>query len=317
MSGLYLESPGLFTTVQDSGRPGHRGFGVPVGGAAVRASLALANALAGNPGAAAAFEATRIGPTFRALGPVYVALAGAPIEARVENSRQEVWKAPSLGAFPLNAGDRLVTGAIKTGCRTYLAIHGGLQTPTLLGSRSCETALQAGAEFATSAATGAVLHLRPEPDSQISQSPLQIRFVPGPEYQRVPHPQLEGRVLQLGRSSNRMGGILVAEDLREPGLHPLDPNRLSAPVTAGTLQWTGSEWLLLGVACGTMGGYPHIAQIVRVDLDRLAQWLPSTKLVFVQVDVDDARLIEQKYRVALHKRCLMLRVRSEFGIRRL
>ena len=46
---LRILSPGTFSLLVDGGRPATRGFGIPVGGPADRASLMLGNALVGNP----------------------------------------------------------------------------------------------------------------------------------------------------------------------------------------------------------------------------------------------------------------------------
>src|SRR5262249_28363450 len=63
---LRVLDPGLYTLVVDFGRPHCRSFGAPVGGAADRTSLALGNALVGNPPDAAALEITLAGPTLEA-----------------------------------------------------------------------------------------------------------------------------------------------------------------------------------------------------------------------------------------------------------
>src|SRR5205814_282943 len=63
---LTVLDPGLHSLVVDHGRPRSRHLGVPLGGAADRAALALGNALVGNPPDAAALEVTMVGPTLRA-----------------------------------------------------------------------------------------------------------------------------------------------------------------------------------------------------------------------------------------------------------
>ena len=60
---LRVLDPGLYTLLVDFGRPHCRSLGVPVGGAADRESLAIGNALVGNPPGAAALEITLAGPT--------------------------------------------------------------------------------------------------------------------------------------------------------------------------------------------------------------------------------------------------------------
>ena len=60
---LRVLSPGLSTTVQDLGRPGHQWLGIPVGGALDPVSLRAANALVGNPPDTGALEVLYLGPT--------------------------------------------------------------------------------------------------------------------------------------------------------------------------------------------------------------------------------------------------------------
>src|SRR5215467_6203510 len=62
-AGLRVLAPGLLTTVQDLGRPGHQRLGVPVSGALDPVSLRAANALAGNAPGAGALEVAYVGPT--------------------------------------------------------------------------------------------------------------------------------------------------------------------------------------------------------------------------------------------------------------
>jgi antagonist of KipI len=86
---LEVTDPGLLLAVQDAGRPGFSSQGVTPGGAADAWSLAVANCLLGNAPDAAALEATLIGPTFRALAAVTVAVAGA-MAGRVDRTGDHV-----------------------------------------------------------------------------------------------------------------------------------------------------------------------------------------------------------------------------------
>src|ERR1700749_838871 len=77
---LRVLSAGLHTLVVDGGRPRTRSLGVPVGGAADRFSLALGNALVGNPPDAAALEVTLVGPTLVSELPLACVLYGGPFD---------------------------------------------------------------------------------------------------------------------------------------------------------------------------------------------------------------------------------------------
>ena len=77
MAALIVEDPGLSTTVQDAGRVGYREWGVPTRGAFDRGAAGLANALVGNASRCAVLELTLLGGTYRADGPLALAMAGA------------------------------------------------------------------------------------------------------------------------------------------------------------------------------------------------------------------------------------------------
>ena len=70
-----------------------------------------------------------------------------------------------------------------------------------------------------------------------------------------------------------------------------DPERLSTPVGPGALQVAGGDLIVLGVACGTMGGYPHVAHVISADLDRLGQLKAGDVTQFECVTIEEARRV--------------------------
>jgi 5-oxoprolinase (ATP-hydrolysing) subunit C len=161
--GILVVDPGFCTTVQDAGRTGYREWGVPLGGAFDRRSADLANALLGNAPEHAVLELTLSGGIYQSDGPVALALAGAPMEAKVlgVDSTEHALQLPR--SFSLQDGERLVLGRTLEGARTYLAVKGGLQTRLRLGSRSSEQRVRAGEILP--ADPGTIVTRRPiEPD---------------------------------------------------------------------------------------------------------------------------------------------------------
>ena len=77
--GFEVLSPGLFTTVQDLGRPGWQRFGVPAAGALDKYALMAANALVGNAPGAAGLEITLAGPVLAVMSEGLVACTGADL----------------------------------------------------------------------------------------------------------------------------------------------------------------------------------------------------------------------------------------------
>ena len=75
---LRVLAAGTHSLIVDAGRPRSRGLGIPVGGPADRTSLALGNALVGNPPFTPALEITLSGPTLSADANVGMCVFGAP-----------------------------------------------------------------------------------------------------------------------------------------------------------------------------------------------------------------------------------------------
>jgi antagonist of KipI len=131
---IETTKPGLFTLIQDEGRWGYQAYGMPVAGPMDRYAYRVANLLAGNRRGAAALEMTMRGGTFKFKKKCLVAVGGADMQARVNQLAMPNWC-----AFYVPAGGVLAFDAAVTGCRTYLAVHGGFEAPPVLGSRSTYT----------------------------------------------------------------------------------------------------------------------------------------------------------------------------------
>ena len=73
-----------------------------------------------------------------------------------------------------------------------------------------------------------------------------------------------------GVTASESASDRVGLRLDGPSIDGVDnPDRASAPVAPGAVQVAGGRVLILGVAGGTMGGYPHVAHVISADLDRL------------------------------------------------
>jgi allophanate hydrolase subunit 2 len=294
---LLVLNPGLAATVQDRGRPGHREFGVPVGGAFDLDSIGLANALLGNDRAAAAIELTMVGGLYRANQRLALALAGAPFDAHVGQRRIRVPQ-----SFTLEEGEELRIGGAARGVRAYLAVRGGWRTSVVLGSRSMEVRLKADEILLAEA--GMAPAQRPEVADWPDPAAGPIRLLDGPDGPVPGVLLIEG--FRVGGASDRIGIRLEG-----PPITGSDrPGRRSAPVAPGAIQVAGERALILGVAGGTMGGYPHVAHVIAADLDRIGQARPGQTLRFARVELAEAIEIDRMRRQHLAARDLRLRVAS-------
>ena len=145
---------GALTTVQDwPGRLGYWQVGVPPSGPMDEVSLREANLAVSNPEGAPALECTATGPTLRFSAATTCCLAGAISRADLDGQPVPCW-----AAFTVPAGATLTIGAIPgPGLRTYLAVRGGFDVPTYLGSASTFTLGRFGGHAGRALRAGDVL----------------------------------------------------------------------------------------------------------------------------------------------------------------
>src|SRR5579864_2349798 len=116
MNTIYVQSPGMFTTVQDLGRYGYGPLGVSRSGAADPISLRIGNLLAGNPENTAALEMTLLGGTFVFPEGGVVALAGSDFDSPIL-----MWT-----SVKIEPEQSLRLGPTRSGARCYLCVQGGI-----------------------------------------------------------------------------------------------------------------------------------------------------------------------------------------------
>jgi biotin-dependent carboxylase-like uncharacterized protein len=297
--GLIVLNPGLSTTFQDAGRTGFRDRGVPPSGAFDLGSHQLANALLDNPRTAATLELTLNGGRYEANATMELALAGAAMPARIEaGGRQPVELQPPC-SFLLRAGELLMIGTARGQARAYLAARGGWLAPVVLGSRSSEVPVRAGIEIEAGSAfdDGEAERWSPARRLDCSDLPAEegvIRVMAGPDAgSDLGSSPLFQQAFHVSSRSDRMGLRLEGPAIDMPP----DPDRLSEPVAPGAVQVAGGQVLILGVACGTMGGYPHLAQVISADLDRVAQARPGSLVRFQKVELEEARRLDRAWRL--------------------
>ena len=282
---IHVVAPGLQTSVQDLGRRGFAHLGVGASGAMDDVALRLANALVGNNDNAAALEITLRGPTLRFDAPALVAFTGGEIEA-------PMWRPHFIEADTV-----LDVGALRSGCRTYLAIAGGLRTQTLMDSRSVDVNGGIGrtliADDTLAHATSAELHRRaawsldPAPWFD-ERGDLPIRLVRGAHFDHLDTASrnaLFAREFRIDTQSNRVGYRLDGVPLRVS-----TRQLISEGVMPGTVQLPpGGAPIVLMREAPTTGGYPRIGHVAAVDLPRLAQRRPGQTVRFAEISAGDAR----------------------------
>ena len=292
---VSVDRPGLLTTVQDRGRPGYRAFGMPVAGAMDRLSLALANLLAGNPPGSAALEMTLLGATLHFEGPAYVAVCGADMAPTLDGK-----PVASGTGFPVAKGALLGFGAAAKGCRTYLAIRGGIDVPAVLGSRSTDLRAAVGGLEGRALRKGDALPVGPAGAASLAPRalPRELLPVPGGEVPlRVllgPQDDLFldeglraflGSPYEVSNRNDRMGYQLEGP----PILHRAGADIVSDALCPGAVQVPGRGTPIVMTAdCQTTGGYAKIATVIGPDLGRLAQTRRGDRVRFTRCSQEEA-----------------------------
>jgi allophanate hydrolase subunit 2 len=297
---IAIERTGLFDTLQDAGRQGFRSFGVPQGGWFDAESAMIANALVGNDLGAPCLEATSQSGLYRATRPLRVAIVGPGSMVTVRRSSGEVRSFPGSLAVTLLPGDRFEAIHHRSGFRTYVAVAGGgWRAKSVLGSVSSETRLLAGETIESAEPDAAyvddvVRTSATGPDPDRSERPM-LSFVASREFeermrQGDDSAEFDTAFRMSGRSDRVGVRFAVSGGSGFARLFPADADRLSAPVVPGTIQWTGAELIVLGVAGGTMGGYPVCGHLLSSDLARLGQMRPGETVRLRPISVESARI---------------------------
>ena len=283
---------GLLTTVQDLGRTGFQDVGVSPGGAVDARALEVANLLVGNLPGEAGLECTLRGPLLAVRKDSWVAITGAPVAGLP-------WARP----FLVRAGEKLSLETLEQGCRAYLAVAGGIEVPPVLGSRSTLVSAGIGGFEGRALKPGDRLGVRPSVArlrlalgwfaapalAPRPQSEVTVRVIRGPQadwFSREAWEEFLTTSYRVNPLSDRMGARLDGSALRLP----VPRDMVSEAVATGSVQVPpDGQPIVLLAERQTIGGYPKIADIISVDLGRVAQLRPGDRIRFVQTDIDEAR----------------------------
>lgn len=302
-------SGGTQTTIQDyPARTGYWDIGVPPSGPMDSLSFCLANCLVGNLESAAGLEIIVSGPTLRFNQATFIALTGSAIEASLDGQQIEM-----KTRVKVEAGQVLKLGKVLDGARTYLAVHGGIDCPEYLGSRSTFTLGQFGGHAGRALVAGDVLHLNREVSQAepkldaITQTEFdgewQIRVIYGPHgapdyFTQQDIDSFFDAEWKVHFNSSRTGVRLIGpkpnwarSDGGEAGLHP--SNIHDNAYAVGTIDFTGDMPVILGPDGPSLGGFVCPATIIKADLWKMGQLKAGDKIRFIPVSVEDAEHAER------------------------
>jgi biotin-dependent carboxylase-like uncharacterized protein len=303
---LTIVEPGMFTTVQDLGRFGHRAAGVAWSGAADGWSLRMANRLLGNPEGAAGLECTLVGPTIRFETDTVVCVAGArcpeAAAGRGGNTRTLAWCRPERVA----AGESVRIGRLSGGARCAVGVRGGIAVDAVMGSRSTLVGAGFGGFEGRALRAGDAAPLGRDTVGPACDDPRVLdraerwlaggvsrrvlRVTPGPAAEAAGSAALAGFVAEawsVSERSDRSGVRLEGRSLRA-GFGA--GSMASEGTIPGAVQVPGDgRPIVLGVDGPTTGGYPVIASVIAADVHLLGLVGPRETVRFEMVTHHAAR----------------------------
>jgi 5-oxoprolinase (ATP-hydrolysing) subunit C len=281
---IEILSPSGHATVQDAGRFGHRHVGIGCSGAMDGLALAAGNAMLGNAADAAAIEIPGAPIRLRFLGDLAFALTGADAAATLAGR-----PIPADWRCFARAGDELCLGHARRGVFSYLTAAGGIDVPSVLGSRSTHLRgafggfqgrmLQPGDRIAAGgdcaraceASFGVVAPAEALPLERAADGATVVRVLPAAEHDRFTAQSREAlwsTAWRISPQSNRAGYRLAGPDLAlaepiEMRSHGLVPGVIQGPA--------GGQPIIQLADAYTAGGYPKIGVVIEPDLWRIAQ----------------------------------------------
>jgi antagonist of KipI len=329
---FVVERAPPYLTVQDAGRFGYRSSGVPPAGAMDQWALAMANVNAGNQRFAAALEWAIGGGSLRFASDTIIGLAGAEIDASIGDKPVQ-----SPGSYAVLSGDVLNVRTIAGRRFLYLALHGGVECPLVLGSRSTYLPASFGGIEGRRLRNGDVVSsgAMALPQGEVTERRL---------HEPAEEPAYDATIVRvIARSVGTLNGrrssatdaggdaevfarfveqqytVSAMSDRMGYRLESAQPltgihaSVTSEPVCAGTIQITpGGHPIVLMADAPTIGGYRIVGTVISCDLPVIAQCLPGRTLRFERVPVDKAHALLQARERALSQLFTAESARAEY-----
>jgi biotin-dependent carboxylase-like uncharacterized protein len=300
MDAFAVLTPGGYTTIQDKGRYGYQQMGIPVSGVLDAFAFQAANLLVGNLKNAAAMEITVMGPRLEIAVEADIAVTGAEIGMTVNAQAVEGWK-----SFRVQPGDILDIQQVKSGCRAYLAISGGIDVPEVMGSRATYVGGKIGGYRGRILKAGDVIkcgharhpvRVREAPADMIPRYPsdIVIRAIPGPQndFFREGLDIIFQSDFMVSTKADRMGYRLQGPKVELKKGMP--KSIISEPTMPGGVQIPADEQPIILMVEQTVGGYTKIVTVISVDLPKVAQATPGDTIRFERVSLETAHLLYQE-----------------------
>lgn len=301
MSQLRIEASSALCLLQDAGRFGVRHLGVTQGGALDWVAMRWANWLLGNDLDSAVVEITLGGFSVVAEQDCVLALAGADLDARIDEQPVAPWR-----SFRLGQGQCLTLRQPRQGVRAYLAAPGGFRAEQVLGS--CATVVREELGGIDGQGRALVKGQTLMFSAEVS-APREVPEALRPVY--AGKPVLD---LVMGAQIGEFSGTSLFEAFNRDWTLDSRADRMGIRLLGPQLVYQGAPMISEGIPLGavqvppdgqpivllndrqTIGGYPRLGALTPLALAQLAQCMAGAVVRFRAVVQDEAWREQQAYR---------------------
>jgi len=304
MEGFKVINSGIFDTIQDLGRFGFQQYGMPISGAMDSYALRIGNRLLENKENEAGIEISTPGLSLGVLNQTVIAITGANFNPTINNSPAPMWE-----VIEVKKGNIISFNQIKSGCRSYLLAAGGIDVPTILGSKSTYVRGNIGGLKGRPLKKADIINIG-NPNQKLQDIiGRKVPFINIPDY----HKENEIRVVlgpqddyftkdglhtflnsfyEITVDSDRMGYRLKGPKIKSKKGSDI----ITDGIPPGSIQVPRDGMPIVMLADRqTTGGYAKIATVITVDMDKFAQMKLGDKIKFTQVSLEEAhRLLSER-----------------------
>jgi biotin-dependent carboxylase-like uncharacterized protein len=242
-----------------------------------------------------------IGGSYRFEEDTLIALTGADMHPVLNQE-----SCPMYQPVPVKAGDILMLSLAVSGCRTYLAVRGGIDVPPVLGSRSTNLKCAMGGFEGRALKAGDILPVGKEVLRELSEEDIKepkmedilrpaypssftVRVIAGVQEEAFTEKGIwtfYSSEYQMSEESDRMGCRLLGPAIESKS----GTDIVSDGIVFGSIQVTpAGQPIVLMADRQTTGGYAKIATVCSFDLPKLAQCRPSDTIRFQKRTIEEAQ----------------------------
>jgi len=274
---ISVLNPGLLTTIQDLGRNGYQKYGVIVSGAMDTYAMRLSNIIVGNEENEGVLEITFVGPSLKLEKGTLFSITGADLSPTING------KKISRGRpVYLNKDCILKFGSCITGCRCYLAVAGGFDVPKVMDSKSTYLRAEFGGFKGRALKKGDILSIgiKNSKSTKIIKKLEEIKvkddFVASSWY-----------IKNFMKQNVESTVIRVFEDRQFQKVSDESIDKFFSSKFNIQIPPDGNPIILLADR-QTAGGYPKIAHVASIDIQKIVQLKPNDKITFKKITLEEA-----------------------------